>query len=90
MTYASYEEYWIRANKNERDSWVADCFEQLNQFLHTSPEARSFGEGCVALINILFLEKYGYITSDDFNGCIVVFEAEHSAEIFIGPKDCTN
>ena len=64
-----YEEAWMNADSTEKDEIVDTYFEQLRTVGMTPPDKRPEEYNLVCAANIAFLEKYGFLDSDQFNGC---------------------
>jgi hypothetical protein len=73
----SYEEAWESANEDERKEMVQIYFNQLNRFATLRAEGkdgdRSEVESLLCLVNIWFLENYGFLESDKYNGCVFLY-----------------
>ena len=75
----TYEEDWKSAKKENRKKIVEHYFGQLNHFSKLRAEGkdkdRTPEESIICIINIWFLEKYKFLKSDEFNGCVFLYEA---------------
>jgi hypothetical protein len=69
----SYEKAWESADEEEREKFVDGYFDQLNHFAKFRAQDRTQGENFICVINIWFLEKYGFLKSDNFNGCTFLY-----------------
>jgi hypothetical protein len=70
-----YEEAWRVASEFDREKYVAGYADQLKYFGKLRAKDRSEEQNFTCLMNIWFLEKYGFLTSDDHNGCQFVYDA---------------
>ncbi len=71
-----YEKAWEDADENMRKEFVTGYFAQLNHYSQCPAENRSQEENFTCLWNIYFLEKYGFLETDNFNGFIFLYEQE--------------
>ena len=70
----NYEKAWRETNDDGRANIVRSYFEQLNTGGLRSSDDLSYGEKVLLILNIAFLEKEGYIKSDEYNGCRYTYE----------------
>ena len=75
---SSYEEAWISADEIERRELVKTYFHQLDYFAQVRSEDRSPEQNFICIMNIWFLEKHGFLQSDNFNGCKFLY-GNHAA-----------
>ena len=73
----SYVDDWNSANEKERKKIVEVYFNQLNHFAKLRAEdregERSDEESLICVMNIWFLENYGFLESDEYNGCVFLY-----------------
>lgn len=64
----NYTEAWKAANKSEREEIVTHYFEQLAEFGAMKDDLTQ-DDAWMGIMNIWFLEAYGFLKPDEFNGC---------------------
>lgn len=69
----SYEQAWNDADNTQREMFIKTYFDQLNYIANIKPEDRDSEHVFLCVINIMFLEKYGFLKPDNFNGCQLVY-----------------
>lgn len=69
----SYEEAWRKADESDRKKLVEGYFYQLDYFAQVRTEDRSLEQNYICVMNIWFLEKYGFLQTDNFNGCMFIY-----------------
>jgi hypothetical protein len=77
----SYENDWKSAKKKEHDKIIEFYFSQLDQIATAiaggwEKEVTAKGYEILAIANICFLENHGFIRTDEYNGCIFLYESE--------------
>ncbi|GEM_PF-6451452 len=70
----AYEKAWEEADENRRKEYISGYFDQLNHYSKYRAKDRSQEENFTCLWNIYFLEKYGFLETDNFNGCTFLYE----------------
>jgi len=74
----NYEGDWKTSNKEEQKKIVKTYFEQLEHFAKLRGTGREHKmkpqDQMLCIINIWFLENYGFLKSDEYNGCKFVYE----------------
>ena len=75
----SYEADWNSSNKTERKKTVKHYFGQLKHYAKLRAEGKgekiTQEESIICIINIWFLENYGFLKSDEYNGCVFFYES---------------
>jgi hypothetical protein len=75
----SYEDDWNSADEKERKEIVEVYFNQLNHYAKLRAEGRegerNDQESIICIMNIWFLENYGFLESDEYNGCVFLYKA---------------
>ncbi|MBF0231348.1 MAG: hypothetical protein HQK63_17440 [Desulfamplus sp.] len=77
-----YEEAWASSDKNEQKEIIKTYFAQLEYFSQLKSRGIyeiSFPSKMICLVNLSFLERHGYLKSDEYNG--VAFFYEYQREI---------
>ncbi len=69
----NYEQAWEDADDAQRDIFIKAYFDQLNYIAKVRSEDRDPEHKFLCVINIMFLEKYGFLKADNFNGCELVY-----------------
>ena len=72
-TCEKYQKVWENSNEDERAHWVESYIHQIEAYGAMEPNAREAGWDWLIMINIWFLEKHGFIESDQFNGCVFAY-----------------
>ena len=71
-----YEDAWESANDDLRKEYVQGYFNQLEHFSQFRSQGRSIQENLMCVINIWFLEKYGFLQTDNYNGCQFIYGSD--------------
>jgi hypothetical protein len=74
----SYEDDWKSANDKERKEIIEIYINQLNHYAKLRAEGRegerTDKESLICIMNIWFLENYGFLESDEYNGCVFLYK----------------
>ena len=72
-----YEDAWAGADAGQRRDIVGVYFRQLEAWgATTRAQDRSERDNYLCALNIAFLEKYGYLQGDQYNGCQFVYDVD--------------
>jgi hypothetical protein len=78
----SYEDDWNSADENERKEIVEFYINQLDHYAKLRAEGRegerNDQESLICIMNIWFLENYGFLGSDEYNGCVFLYNPKKS------------
>lgn len=72
----NYEKAWDEADDDMRKKYVSGYFQQLDYFSQFRMEDRDYEQNITCFWNIFFLEKYGFLKADNFNGCAFLYDAK--------------
>ena len=71
-----YEDAWASADASQRRYIVRVYFRQLEAWGTTRAQDRSDRDNYLCALNIAFLEKYGFVQGDQYNGCQFVYDVD--------------
>ena len=71
-----YEDAWAGADANQRRDIVRAYVRQLETLGTTRVQDRSDRDNYLCAQSIAFLEKYGYVQGDPYNGCQFVYDVD--------------
>lgn len=72
----NYEMAWEEANDDMRKKYVIGYFQQLNHFSQFRAAERDEQQNLMCFLNILFLERHGFLKNDNFNGCSFLYDTK--------------
>lgn len=70
----NYKEAWDDADNGRREEFIKGYFKQLDYYSQFTVEQRNFEQNMDCMTNIWFLENYGFLKTDNFNGCNFLYE----------------
>ena len=69
-----YEDAWNNADEQRREEFIEIYIRQLEIWGAIAVAQRSNQDKYLSAVNIAFLEKYGYIQGDKYNGCQFTYD----------------
>lgn len=68
-----YEKTWAKSNSKQKEALVKLYFDQLQEYGTFDESSKTASLDFLMVVNIWFLERYGYLKSDEYNGCILSY-----------------